>query len=497
YTPRTLSVNTITGENGVFRLMADVRAGTTDTISANNVNGAQYIQIYQNPSHISLDVAGKNMVVASAATLGVNGGFEGIATIIGLYDYLPILQQTNTAGGRINWVLAGITQTPNQTAKSLFNILSLPYKTFRIHADNLYYRMDDLLYPPTLNGLWAKVYAGGIYQKQPSKDKTTQDLFYSFQGGYDKGENFGEKRYFYGFSLDYTRLNTGDKGYKGYVHSIDIGGYGGYLDENGWDISGSMQYGYSYNHTQLYQADDPFNFGGHFFLLSMRVGYRFYPFYKIKTRIIEKCVRPTFCRNGIEDLRIRDESFYFQPYVSLTPGFILGEKISFSDKQSRSHISAKLHASPALISKIGLLTLKRYDYPNQALNLRALIEYSHDLNLGGKITLTDDVDMPLNRSVQMDNRLGIGIGGDYLLLNDSLKFYGDFKTEFFGKLNTYWLVSAGIRYKFGQKPPKTYKSLNYRPQVNQTQKARPKNVFKPYESIPSPKSDSFYQNNHY
>ncbi|WP_143428408.1 hypothetical protein, partial [Helicobacter sp. 11S03491-1] len=42
YTPRTLSVNTITGENGVFRLMADVRAGTTDTISANNVNGAQY-----------------------------------------------------------------------------------------------------------------------------------------------------------------------------------------------------------------------------------------------------------------------------------------------------------------------------------------------------------------------------------------------------------------------------------------------------------------------
>ncbi|WP_180675595.1 hypothetical protein, partial [Helicobacter sp. 11S03491-1] len=42
-----------------------------------------------------------------------------------------------------------------------------------------------------------------------------------------------------------------------------------------------------------------------------------------------------------------------------------------------------------------------------------------------------------------------------------------------------------------------YKSLNYRPQVNQTQKARPKNVFKPYESIPSPKSDSFYQNNHY
>ncbi|WP_143428712.1 hypothetical protein, partial [Helicobacter sp. 12S02232-10] len=39
FSPRTLKVSTINGENGVFRLMSDLSLGKTDTITAGNVNG--------------------------------------------------------------------------------------------------------------------------------------------------------------------------------------------------------------------------------------------------------------------------------------------------------------------------------------------------------------------------------------------------------------------------------------------------------------------------
>ncbi|MDO7252396.1 autotransporter domain-containing protein [Helicobacter cappadocius] len=497
FSPRTLSVQTINGQNGVFRLMGDLELGKIDNIQAGSVNGLEYIQIYQNPSKILLDASGKNMVVASASSLADGADFKGIATIIGLYDYVPHLDRVSDATGT-KWILGSIERSPNQTAKSLLNLLSLPYQIFRIEGDSAHTRMDDMTYPPTLNGLWMKIYGGGIYAKQLYGEKTTQDLFYNIQGGYDKGEVYGDERYFYGGSLDYTKLSTSDTGINGHVNSIAFGGYGGYVNAIGWVLDGTFKYVYSNIKANLSQAPEPFNFGNHILLVSARVGYNFYPFYGTRTKTIEKCTEKIFCRNAITSVKIRDESLYFQPYFSFTPALIFGNTIKFEDKQSHSNINAKLDSSPALITKIGLLGVKRYDYMYSALNLRALVEYSNDINLGGKVTLVDDINIPLyNNAKKIDNRLGLGMGVDWLFFNDSLKLHTDFKTEFFGQINTYWLLSAGIRYKFGQKAPRTYKSQNLRPTQNGERKKSSKNIFKPYNERKLPQNNTYKQNNHF
>ncbi|PAF53207.1 hypothetical protein BKH42_07075 [Helicobacter sp. 13S00482-2] len=499
FLPRILKIDgMLSGENGIFRLMADIGSRKVDTIKLGTLKGLQYIQIYQNPTKIFLDASGKNMIVASANNVDAGADFKGLATIIGLYDYVPILQRVPNGGG-IQWILASFDNVPNQTAKSLANILYVPYQIFRLEGDSAHTRIDDMIYPPTLNGLWAKVYGGGIYAKQPYGAKTTQNLFYNFQGGYDKGEVYDQERYFYGGSLDYTKMNIQDDGFQGHSNSLGMGVYGGYVNEKGWILDANVKYVYSNIYANLIQADHPLDFGNHIFLLSAKVGYNFYPFYHTRTKTIEKCIQKVFCRNDIEKVKVRDESIYIQPYFTLTPGMILGRKnINFEDKQSHSNVSAHLHFSPTLITKLGLALNKRYDYLYSALNLRGLVEYSNDMNLGGNVTLVDDANIPLyidNKTI--DNRLGLGGGVDWMFFNDSLKFHTDFKTEFFGHINTYWLLSAGISYKFGQKAPRTYKSLNLRPMPPKPQKVTPKKYFSPYNERQEAKDKTFYDNNHF
>ncbi|MDO7253912.1 autotransporter domain-containing protein [Helicobacter cappadocius] len=497
FSPRILKVENVNGENGVFALMTDIASAKSDKIEVGNLNSVNYIQIYQNPKQIILDASGKNIAVASAKTVADGADFKGIATIIGLYDYTPVLQKKD-GGASTQWILGSIDRTPSQTARTLLDVLSLPYQIFRLEGDSAHSRLEDFFYPPTLNGLWAKVYGGGIYEKQPFGDKTTQNLFYNFQGGYDKGETFEEKRYFYGGSLDYTKMYAGDKGFDGYSNSIGFGAYGGYIDQKGWVIDANAKYIYSGIHTNIYQAQSPVKFGNNILLLSAKVGYNFYPFYLVRTKTVERCVQKIFCRNAIEKTKVRDESIYIQPYFSFTPGLIFGNTLKFQDNQSHSNIKAHLHFSPALITKIGLGVLKRYDYLYSSLNLRGHIEYSNDINLGGNVTLIDDANVPLyGNSKKIDNRLGFGGGVDWMFFNDSLKLHLDFKSEFFGQINTYWVLSAGIRYKFGQKPPKTYKSLNLRPMPPKPQKVAPINYLTPYKEKEESKDKTFYENNHF
>ncbi|WP_143428339.1 autotransporter outer membrane beta-barrel domain-containing protein, partial [Helicobacter sp. 13S00477-4] len=502
FASRTLNVNTINGNNGVFRLMADVDRGLIDTIRATNVNGKEYIQIYQNPNKISIDTAGKNMVVAHATNVADSAGFEGIATIIGLYDYLPILEQRTAAGGGTDWILSAIEANPNQTAKSLFNILSLPYQIYRLQSDNLHSRVEDLLYPPTLNGAWLKISGGGIYTKQPFSTPTTQNLFYHLSGGYDWGKNFENERYFYGISLDYTKLYVSDKGFEGNDNAFGIGGYVGYIHQDGWVLDGGLQYVFNPIKANLYQASKPIEFNNHLFILSGRVGYNIYPISKTRQRVIEQCVQKVFCRNGISNVQVRDDTLYFQPFVSMNTGYIPSNHFSFTEQQSLSNVKAKIDGTMAFIAKIGLLGVKRFDYMTSALNLKGLVDYSFDLNTGGKMSLIDDTLLPLynKQNQKPDHRLGFGIGGEWLFLDDSLKLYADFKTEFFGRIDTYWLVSAGIRYKFGQTPQKLPSQINYRPKPMQTQKNKPsrsESYFKPYQTQPKRDEGSFYQKNHF
>ncbi|WP_095331616.1 autotransporter outer membrane beta-barrel domain-containing protein [Helicobacter sp. 11S02596-1] len=503
FAPRTLKTQSINGENGIFALMADLASGQSDRIEAGEVRGVHFIQIYQNPNNILLTPATPNMVVAEANTLGDGADFRGIATLLGLYDYLPILQKNTTATGGSEWVLSAIERTPSQTAKSLLNIFSLPYMIYRLQADNLHTRVDDLTYPPTLNGAWVKTSGGGIYAKQPDGAPTTQNLFYHFSGGYDVGETFETWRYFYGGNLGYTHLNASDSGYQGKAEAIELGAYGGYIQQEGWVLDGSMGYIYAPVRTHLNAQDTPIDFNSHMLLMSARAGYKIYPFSVHRTRTIEKCIQKVFCRNVKVATKIKDTRTYLEPYASLSPGVVWGQEFSFVQKQSQVPITAKLGTAPVLISKIGLLGVKRYEYDWGVLSVNALVEYSADLNLGGKVTLIDTAKVPLyNDANHADHRLGMGAGIKWLGLYDSLSLFADFKTEFFGRLNTYWLISAGLRYKFGQKPPKAMPQLSTRPipkrpKDKNSQKSKKMNFLKPYEPPLQKAPDTFYRENHF
>lgn len=501
FASRTLNVGTINGTNGAFRLMADMQTGRIDRINVTNLNGLQYIQVYQNSSRILLNNATASpLIVATADNVPLGANFEGITTTIGIYDYFPVITRQASGGGGTEWILGSIKRSPSKTSQALFDVLSLPYQVFRLQGDNLLSRTQDLFYPPTLNGLWAKAYGGGIYPKQPYINKTRKNLFWNIQGGYDKAKILGENKIFYGGSLDYIKLQAIDDGsrdYQGNANSIGFGGYGGYVQKKGLVLDGGIKYVYTSINTNLYQANNPFNFSNHILLAHARMGYNFYLFTKSREKIVEKCVQKIFCRNDKTTVQIRDDSAFIQPYFSIAPAIISGNTFSFTDRAS-SRITSHLHFTPSLITKLGILGVKRFTFQNRSiLELRALSEYSNDVNTGGKVTLTDNVGIPLEHTTPMDNRIGIGLESRYKLLNESLEFYFDFKTEFLGHINTYWLLSAGFTYKFGQNIPTSYKSLNLRPKAPSSKKQNSKKSFRPYDNIPPARSNTFHQNNHF
>ncbi|RDU74310.1 hypothetical protein CQA57_02175 [Helicobacter anseris] len=497
---RTLEIHrSLNGTNGVFRLMADVPMGQVDSVQTAELNGTQYIQIYQNGSRLSFDVAGKNMVVAHADT--VNGDFVGLSTITGIYNYDPILTKVNQNGGT-DWVLDAITLTPNQTAKTLFNILSTPYRIFRLHADSINHRIEDLLFPPTKFGAWAKMYGGGIYGINSFDHKeSTQNLFFSFQGGFDYGKNFEDSRYFYGGSFDFLKLYGNDAGYDGSVSSYGFGAYAGFIKNDDLFLDAKIKYIFASFQNNLYQAQDPINFYGNILLLNLRAGYNFYFFKTPRTKTIQTCKRGNdgklFCRNDKSVGYVRDTSFYIQPYLSITPGIISGHSLNFLDKISSYNVLGKLDVSPALITTVGILGVKRYEYDNFNVLAKTFIAYNYDINLGGKIMLVDDANIPLyNEYKNGDHRLSLGLGGEVLFFNDSLRVFADFKTEFFGALNTYWVFSGGLRYKFGNPPIRKKSSLSYRPKSAPKQRSF-KEKFGPYKNTPAAEEKSFNKQNHF
>lgn len=489
----------LNGNNGVFRLMADVPMGQVDMVSTNELNGVQYIQIYQNGSRLSFDVAGKNMIVAHANR--VNGDFVGLSTITGIYNYDPVLTKINQNGGT-DWILSAITLTPNQTAKTLFNILSTPYRIFRLHADSINHRIEDLLFPPTKFGVWAKMYGGGIYGDNDFDHKeSSQNLFFSFQGGFDYGKNLEDYRYFYGGSFDFLKLYSSDAGYDGNASSYGFGAYAGYIKNDDLFLDAKIKYIFASFQNNLYQAQDPVNFYGNMLLLNLRAGYNFYFFKNPRTKTIQTCKKGNdgklFCRNEKSVGYVRDTTFFIQPYLSITPGIISGHSLNFLDKISSYNVLGKLDVSPALITTVGILGVKRYEYDSFNVLAKTFVAYNYDINLGGKITLIDDANIPLyNEYKNGDHRLSLGLGGEVLFFNDSLRIFADFRTEFFGALNTYWVFSGGLRYKFGSPDIRRKGSLSYRPKSAPKQRGF-KEKYGPYQNTPSIEQKSFNKQNHF
>lgn len=500
FVKRTLNTASINGNYGVFKLMVDIPSGTADTVSTASLSGTHYIQVFQNINNLSFDLGGKQITVAHADI--VQGDFVGLTAIAGIYDYTPTITSVTAANGAgKDWVLTAIQYEPNQTAKTLVNLLSTPYRIFRVEADTLNHRIDDLLYPPAKFGVWAKAYGGGIYQKNDIGGQTSQNLFFSFQGGFDYGRNIGNIRYFYGGSFDFLRMYGSDAGYNGQSDSYGPGFYAGYIDNDALFLDAKVKYVVTNFRNNLYQSQSPVNFYGHILMADFRIGYSLYPFRNARKKVGEVCKKGNdgrlFCRNDTSTGYVRDPSFYIQPFFSLTPGVIFGQNFSFTDVTSQFRVTSTLDTTAALITKIGVLGVKRYQYERYAVRARSFISYSYDMNLGGKITLIDNANIPLyNSSDQGSHRISLGLGADVLFLDDSLKLYADFSTEFFSKLNTYWLFSGGLRYKFGQPPSYRKKSLTYRPKSPAKQKSLSQRL-RPYQRVDNPSSSSYNSQNHF
>ncbi|MDU7693730.1 MAG: autotransporter outer membrane beta-barrel domain-containing protein, partial [Helicobacter sp.] len=506
---RTLQVHTaLNGTNGVFRLMADLPKGEADLINVTgSLNGIQYIQIYQNGKRIGLDTRGKKIKVAHATQ--VNGDFIGLQSIAGIYNYTPILSKEpatnngNGGAGSIDWYLTGLTREPNQTAKTLFNILSTPYRIYRLVGDSLNHRIDDLLYPPTRYGIWAKAYGGGIYQINefdPNDVKElSQDLYYAFQAGLDYGENEDNLRYFYGGEIGYLSTAGNDAGYRGTSSSYSIGAYGGFINDDSLFVDTKLKYVFSYLNNKMNVVEKSVDFASNMLIADFRIGFSIYPFRNAKKRTIQIATRGDdgnyFYRNAKDVGYVRDKGFYIQPFVEIIPAVILGKEQNLLERISYYNINAKLDLSPAFVVKGGVTGTYRFDLDFYSLRARSKLAYAYDVNRGGRISLVDDANAPLRTSNdRSDHRILFGIGGDALYFNDSIKLFADFNTDLFGFTNAYWRFSGGIRYKFGQPIEKRKPALSYRPK-SPRRKESFRELTSPYRNVRTP--STFKQQNHF
>ncbi|STP14212.1 autotransporter protein [Helicobacter mustelae] len=284
---------------------------------------------------------------------------------------------------------------------------------------------------------------------------------------------------------------------------MGFGFYAGYIYNDDLFIDGKVKYVLGHSQNYLYQSKASPEFYTNIFLADFRIGYSFYPFRNSRSKTVEKCKSggdgSLFCRNTTSVGYVRDNRFYIQPFFSLTPGVIGGTRFSFLDATTGYSIRSSLATTPAMITKLGVLSVKRYDYDTFSVKAKTQISYAYGINTGGTLTLIDDANIPLsNNPNKGQHHLGLGLGTEVLFLNDSLRMFADFKTEFFGRVNTYWLLSTGLRYKFGQIIARPRGQYSVRPK-EVGKKRNIKQTLSPYnpQLEKNPTSHTFKNRNHF
>ncbi|ANV97683.1 hypothetical protein BBW65_02170 [Helicobacter enhydrae] len=425
---RTLTLDSLKGSNGVFRVYTDVVHQLSDKLVSAKAEGRHIVQVYYDPKNFSEDVSGKRIVVASISDPTSTALFEGGTTNVGTQAYKTDLIKVPSANGQgFDWIIGKSQNTgPNFGTKVISSILQSQYRAIFAQFDTLNQRLGELRDIGRVSGLWARYSLGKLSSEENQARIATDDNYYSVWAGYDQNSLSLKGQNFIGFAFNYTELTPENDSYRGSLKNIGFNFYDTFLARNDFYFDIVAKYvatisAYSVDYFAL--SGNEGDYTNHKFLVSAEIGQKF---------------------------KLGDSKrnyFFLQPEAQILSGYVHYNDLTFYDL-SGTKIDAHLNYYTPVILRAGLNFGRSLDYAIKGdVHLGSSLIY--EVNTGGNVLL-DDGDNPITYQHKGDIKAVIEFGTN-LILNDSARLHFEATTSFFGKTNITYGINAGVRFTFGYK----------------------------------------------
>lgn len=421
---RSLQVDEIKGNYGLFRVYADLGADLADNILASRASGEHIIQV-QYRAQTFQDIGGKRIVVAKVIDPNTSVSFKGTQSEIGLTRYDTEIIKENAQGGGFEWIIGQATPAGmSYSSKIIATLLQSQYRNFMVEVDSLDRRMGDLRYIKRDLGLWMRAYVGEGKKGANDFSVSAKDDYYSIWSGMDFNSVGLTVHNFAGIFFNYTGINSEGKDFSSSGYNIGIGLYDTFRAFSGFYADFLMKYIYSSNSFEITNyalAKNRPKTTNHKFLLNGEMGYSFYYGEKFK-------------------------SGYIQPQFQVTSGYIDEVSLQMVDVSGEIIYGTMARNFPITL-RAGVFWGQVFGEKIKS-HIKFGSSFAYDVNSGGDLHFKDS-STQLDFKQGSDFRMLLSARSDFTF-SDFFKVYASIDTSFFGNYNIVYNANFGLRMIFGR-----------------------------------------------
>ena len=406
---QTLTLENYSGSGGTFKLDADFKAVSGDTVVINSAtNAAGYIQV--NGANIDASTVSEDnplllvTVSSGSATFtgkSLNGG--------GLYEYNPEIAEGSEISKDANkFYLTGLTKNVNNDTLALLDGIDNSYAMWRNTNDTLRKRLGEIHTLPSndgADGVWARYiggkFDGGSYEGQ----------YNLYQLGYDK--NYDAKSII-GFALEKGGGNATYSFGSGEDDLFAGAVYGSWLADDG---------SYTDVVAKIGRFDTELNSYGDF---PDSADYR-HNAYSLSVEYGKK-------------ISLNKAGLYLEPQAQ----FIAGRLDSVNYTTDRG-TKVSVDGINSYIGRVGVMFGQQLENGSDVyIKANLLHEFGGESSLAMLAANGDALTMEKDYG---DTWYELGIGAN-IKIGRASYFYGDIERGFGGDIDKKWQINAGLRFEF-------------------------------------------------
>ena len=406
---QTLTLENYSGSGGTFKLDADFKAVSGDTVVINNAtNAAGYIQV--NGANIDASTISETNPLLLVTVNSGNATFTGKSLNGGgLYEYNPEIAEGDEIGKNANtYYLTGLTKNVNNDTLALLDGIDNSYAMWRNTNDTLRKRLGEIHTLPSndgADGVWARYiggkFDGGSYEGQ----------YNLYQLGYDK--NYDAKSII-GFALEKGGGNATYSFGSGEDDLFAGAVYGSWLADDG---------SYTDVVAKIGRFDTELNSYGDF---PDSADYR-HNAYSLSVEYGKK-------------ISLNKAGLYLEPQAQ----FIAGRLDSVNYTTDRG-TKVSVDGINSYIGRVGVMFGQQLENGSDVyIKANLLHEFGGESSLAMLAANGDALTMEKDYG---DTWYELGIGAN-IKIGRASYFYGDIERGFGGDIDKKWQINAGLRFEF-------------------------------------------------
>lgn len=406
---QTLTLENYSGSGGTFKLDADFKAVSGDTVVINSAtNAAGYIQV--NGANIDASAVSETNPLLLVTVSSGNATFTGKSLNGGgLYEYNPEIAEGGEIGKTDNsYYLTGLTKNVNNDTLALLDGIDNSYAMWRNTNDTLRKRLGEIHTLPSnddADGVWARYiggkFDGGSYEGQ----------YNLYQLGYDK--NYDAKSII-GFALEKGGGNATYSFGSGEDDLFAGAVYGSWLADDG---------SYTDVVAKIGRFDTELNSYGDF---PDSADYR-HNAYSLSVEYGKK-------------ISLNKAGLYLEPQAQ----FIAGRLDSVNYTTDRG-TKVSVDGINSYIGRVGVMFGQQLENGSDVyIKANLLHEFGGESSLAMLAANGDALTMEKDYG---DTWYELGIGAN-IKIGRASYFYGDIERGFGGDIDKKWQINAGLRFEF-------------------------------------------------